>query len=496
MRSASLACLSGILHVTLLPPLSWHWLAWIVLIPFLWSLIRSSVLHGGVLGAVFGIQLSVAVYWWLPDMLVRFFDLPVSIAWSAGMLGAFFLAVPYAGFGIWVAYLSRHGRAFPVSIASGWVLAEFASGRWLVPNRLGLLAHSQIGSSASQVLDLVGQYGLGFLIVAVNAVIVTIFADRCWKSFVRPTSLVVAAALLCTVTYGLRQEEEVYGVDPDIKVAVLQGGVQLGFDQIPDQRFESFDQYRALTLRVTENETLVDLVFWPEWAAGVYLGGSSEESQMHVAALAGFGPELVVGAPHKAQVEDVNYFYNSVFLLRSGSIEGRYDKQELIPLAESDPLAGIGGFLNRRSYTPGPGPSVLPSLSGDIGVMVCSESTNPVVARELVRVGAKILANPSNDYWFGRREPALLQLGVAGMRAIENRRYLVRPTSTGLSAVIAPAGNVLIRSSTSGAELLVASVRRVSILTVYQKFGDLIAWVSVSVVLWQLVRIRFRRREL
>ena len=46
-------------------------------------------------------------------------------------------------------------------------------------------------------------------------------------------------------------------------------------------------------------------------------------------------------------------FYNSVFLVRRAAVEGRYDKQELIPLAESDPLARLGGILNRPSYSPG-----------------------------------------------------------------------------------------------------------------------------------------------
>ena len=87
-----------------------------------------------------------------------------------------------------MAYLSKHGRASPISTAAGWTVAEFVSGRWQIPNRLGLLAHSQIGSEMSQIVDLVGQYGLGFLIVAVNAVIVTLAKDRSWKQVVQPTT--------------------------------------------------------------------------------------------------------------------------------------------------------------------------------------------------------------------------------------------------------------------------------------------------------------------
>jgi apolipoprotein N-acyltransferase len=212
--------------------------------------------------------------------------------------------------------------------------------------------------------------------------------------------------------------------------------------------------------------------------------------------LASFRPELVVGAPHREQIDDDRLFYNSVFLLKKGSVEGRYDKHELIPLAESDPLARFGGILNRPSYSPGLGLSILPSRSGNIGVMICSESTSPDVARELVGLGAEILANPSNDYWFGRHEPATLQLGVAALRAIENRRYLVRPTSTGLSAVIDPRGDVLIQSRSSGSQVLFSEVQRESVVTVYQRVGDLVVWVSMGLAAWQVIALRVWRIEI
>lgn len=484
---ACLASLSGILHFTLLPPLSWHWLAWVVLVPFLWSLTRSGMATGAALGAAFGVQLSAAVYWWLPGMLVRFFHLPVIVAWAGGVLGAFFLAIPYAAFGGWVAYLSKHGRASPLSIAAGWTVAEFVSGRWQIPNRLGLLAHSQIGSDMSQVVDLVGQYGLGFLIVAVNAIIVALAMERSWKPLLQPATVVIAAGLVAAVVYGDRRGEAVYGEGEVSRIAVLQGGVQLEFDQPPDRRFQNFEHYRTLTSKATTTDPSVALVFWPEWAAGVYLGDGSAEARLHLADLAAFRPELVVGAPHREQVGDLKHFYNSVFLVREGSIEGRYDKQKLIPLAESDPLLRLGGILDRPSYSPGLSPSILPSPNGSIGVMICSESTSPIVARELVGQGAEILANPSNDYWFGRREPVFLQLGVSALRAIETRRYLVRPTSTGVSAVIDPKGDVLVQSRSSGSEVLLSDIRRVSVLTVYQRLGDFIAWGALGLVIWHLV---------
>ena len=79
-----------------------------------------------------------------------------------------------------------------------------------------------------------------------------------------------------------------------------------------------------------------------------------------------------------------------------------------------------------------------------------TEALHPEIARELARAGAELLANPANDYWFGAREPQAEQLASAAFRAIENRRYLVRATSTGISAVIDPQGRVVAQSRGAG----------------------------------------------
>ncbi|HXZ86677.1 MAG TPA: nitrilase-related carbon-nitrogen hydrolase, partial [Myxococcota bacterium] len=106
------------------------------------------------------------------------------------------------------------------------------------------------------------------------------------------------------------------------------------------------------------------------------------------------------------------------------------------------------------------------------GAFVCAEALHPEIARELARAGAELLANPANDYWFGAREPQAEQLASAAFRAIENRRYLVRATSTGISAVIDPQGRVVAQSRGAGPEVVSASVERSRAATLYQRAGD------------------------
>ena len=106
------------------------------------------------------------------------------------------------------------------------------------------------------------------------------------------------------------------------------------------------------------------------------------------------------------------------------------------------------------------------------GAFICGESLYPEIARELAMAGAELLANPSNDYWFGHPHASAHQLQVASLRAIENRRFLVRATATGISAVVDPHGRTLVRSHGEGPEILHASLQRSAEVTPYHRIGE------------------------
>ena len=145
----------------------------------------------------------------------------------------------------------------------------------------------------------------------------------------------------------------------------------------------------------------------------------------------------------------------------------------------------------RVSYTAGPGEFVLPAVGPAASAPFSASSRCiPELARAAARQGAALLVNLSNDAWFGGPEPALHQLDIAALRAVENRRYLVRATSTGFSAVIDPYGRTLARSGFDTDEVLNATVRASHAATPYQRWGDAFAWFVVAAVsgatLWQL----------
>jgi apolipoprotein N-acyltransferase len=148
---------------------------------------------------------------------------------------------------------------------------------------------------------------------------------------------------------------------------------------------------------------------------------------------------------------DADEYFNSVHAATpAGLVPWRYDKVHLVPFGEYLPLA-VRGLLPHAlvrevgSFTPGRHALPLPSPAGPAGVAVCYEVAYPTLyASEVLRGGA-VLANITNDGWYGDSAAPRQHLALAVLRAVENRRYLVRAANTGISAVIDPTGRIAAR---------------------------------------------------
>jgi apolipoprotein N-acyltransferase len=148
---------------------------------------------------------------------------------------------------------------------------------------------------------------------------------------------------------------------------------------------------------------------------------------------------------------DTDEYFNSVHAATpAGLVPWRYDKVHLVPFGEYLPLA-VRGLLPHAlvrevgSFTPGRHALPLPSPAGPAGVAVCYEVAYPTLyASEVLRGGA-VLANITNDGWYGDSAAPRQHLALAVLRAVENRRYLVRAANTGISAVIDPTGRIAAR---------------------------------------------------
>lgn len=174
---------------------------------------------------------------------------------------------------------------------------------------------------------------------------------------------------------------------------------------------------------------------------------------------------------------------NSAVLLRpDGDLVDRYDKINLVPFGEYVPR--FFSFVNRITqeagdFAPGERMVVFPAGGHKLGVFICYESVFPAQVRQFVKGGATLLLNLSNDGYFGESAAREQHLEIARMRALENRRWLLRSTNDGITAAIDPAGRVIERLPMYREVVAKMGYSYISGTTAYTEQGDWFAWISL-----------------
>jgi apolipoprotein N-acyltransferase len=265
------------------------------------------------------------------------------------------------------------------------------------------------------------------------------------------------------------------------------------------------EELERLSLRPSPVGHSPDLLIWPEAPAPFSFGDprfgpliSHLAQEFHHPVVVGViewkpGTEIVHGVPQKTLVP-----YNSAAMLNEwGQRTFSYDKMHLVPFGEYEPFPlihqvvtsvseEVGGFRKGKERAVGKF-----SNGNTFSVFICYEAIYPGEVREFAARGAQLLINISNDGWFGTSQAAEQHLRMARVRAVENRRWLVRDTNSGISASIDPYGNMLrvMKRDTRDAADLPYDFRTDK--TIYSHWGDWFAWMCVGVsVILVLVTLR------
>lgn len=483
------ATLSGLLYAATFPPLSWSWLAWVALVPLLVACAALSPWRATMAGMGWTVAMGVGVASFLPRMLSDYFGLASASTLIATLAIVGLHAVYVSGYAAWVAWLVRRRAASPLLLAGGWLVSEFARAQGASGSPWALTAYSQLQSAPLiQIADLAGPYGIGLLIAAVNASIAALLVPALRGRQPLLSAALIAAALAGALLYGQWRLGQSFGEGRPVRVAVVQGGAGSSAD--PAARAARLARYVALTSAGAHAEA--GLIVWPEYALETYLDEASPARAAVLRVAAEARADLILGGPHYAPSAAGTRYHNSVYLVRDGRVAGRYDKQRLVPVAEDERLAWLRGD-RPTDYEPGGGSGLLPSTTLRVGALLCLESMFPYLARQAVRDGAEVLVNLSNDTWFGGAAPARHQLDIATLRAVENRRYLVRAAATGVSAVIDPHGRALAQGEMDAHQVLNATVRASHVRTPYQRWGDAFAWLVIAGVVFATLQPLLQR---
>jgi apolipoprotein N-acyltransferase len=204
---------------------------------------------------------------------------------------------------------------------------------------------------------------------------------------------------------------------------------------------------------------------------------------------------VVVGAigSDATRPNDEGPVFNSAALISpQGEWTARYDKVHLVPFGEYLPFPSLFSFAGGLTREVGQferGKSRHPLNAGGekLGLFICYESIFPDEVRQSADVGAQVFVNISNDGWYGDSGAYAQHLNQTRMRAIENDRWLLSATDTGVTAAIDPWGRIAARIPRKEQAALVAPYALNSVTTFYTRNGDWFAFACAIILIGALI---------
>ncbi len=200
--------------------------------------------------------------------------------------------------------------------------------------------------------------------------------------------------------------------------------------------------------------------------------------------------------------------YNSAILMNQDGVKDIYRKSKLVPGVEKMPYPSLFSFLEYFTIDLG---GISGSLGSDsmprvfyskknIGTapLICYESIFGEYVSQFVKKGSNIILVLTNDGWWGNTPGHKHHLLYARLRAIENRRDVIRCTNTGVSCLIDKQGNIYGESAWWQAATLTYTAYPSNELTFYTRHGDYIglgaAWLFSLVLILTFGGKRIERK--
>ena len=476
------AGLTGALLVLSLPKPDLYFLSWVAFVPLLLALSpEDSKLKTFGIGYAAGLVFFGGSCYWIVKTMTTYgglglvtsmvvFALFVSVFALHTALFAMLLQLLLARFGHWGLLLAPPTwvvveliQTYAIFGGFPWMLVGYA----LAPYQ-GLL----------QIVTITGVYGLSFLLVAVGSLLALSFRVRSRK-FVG-----IAAAIMIIVNVV----PDPRGDSPDepLSVRVVQTNIDIEQSWESSAREQLLDELHSLSVLAPANP---DLVIWPETPSPFYLRQDASFRYRMGAIARASDAYFLLGY---IDFDDGKPSNSVGVLSPSGEQISRYNKIHLVPFGEYVPLRSILFFAesltrNVGDFVPGSDYTLTSMDNHRVASTICYEDVFPGLMRQFTRRGAEAIVNVTNDGWFGATSAPYQHLRMSIVRAVENRRYIVRGANTGISAIIDPYGTVVSQTGLGERTVLDGVAGYRSDLTFYVRFGDVFASLAATVAIVALL---------
>ena len=340
-----------------------------------------------------------------------------------------------------------------------------------------------------QGADIIGTNGLSLAVAYINVLLYKSFYERKQgEKFNLKPALIALVIFLCLMIYGVYKVSSFKISDRKIKVGIVQPDLNPWDKWSTGNLGQLTKQYLDLSQKCVDDGA--EIILWPETALPVYAFGGTynmvENSIFNflernkVSLLTGM-PDIVYYFDQNKIPKDAkyskqgNYYYatyNAVLGLNPGSREvQRYGKMKLVPLGEkvpfSDQLTFLGDIfkwgVGITGWNIGKDTTVFKIYNDDldtvkVGGLVCYESVDPVFVSAFVQKGAEMITVVTNDSWYGKSSGPYQHKDFGMLRAVENRRSVVRCANGGVSCIINARGEILVETELYTKTTLVGEV--------------------------------------
>ncbi len=436
------------------------------------------------IGEAYGTGLWCVGAFWLYTSIHDYGDTP---AWLSLILIAIMGLIMGLFHGFLALLFNRVVGKQPLAFAALWVLQEWLK-TWLFTGFPWLFVGYAFTEQywISSLAPVAGIFAVTFVAVLLATSVVEQMRRRGGYLLASFALLVVSTSLWLADPQWTKPKGT-----PDLSVSLIQGNIPQDLKWLTEYQIETLKIYATLTRR----EWGRDIVLWPESSIPMF----QTEAVGFIGEMVKIAKEnnttWVTGIPYKDEAafdpttDKYAPFYNSVIAL-GAQAEGLYKKQRLVPYGEYIPfegmlniLPGLAGSQEILSYSRGDDQqSPLRVRGHNIGSAICYEVAYPDTTRKNA-IGTDFLLTISNDGWFGTSAGPLQHLQMVQMRALENGRWFIRATNTGVTAIIDHRGQIVKRAPQFERTVLRGTLQARVGNTPYMTFGNAPILILISLLL-------------
>ncbi len=503
--------------------------AWFGLVPLLWALLSPGCVEsprplrrGFLIAYLCGVLWYMGNCYWVRDTMLHYGDMPLGAPTLLLIGYSMVLGLYFGFFGLGVVLVRRATGSTRLALAFApilWTALELAAAR-ITSVPWDQLGYSQVDNQeVTQLATWAGVYGISFLLVAMNALIaedLLLGRDSAYAWVNRPywrVLLVVTVGAVTVFSYALPQNPA-----PTASAVLIQPNLDVGnetawsgpgewdrhiaeFKRLADEQCKTYIAGIPQTgapqgeIICPPYPTRPDLIVWPESPAPFVESDAHFQQALASIARQEQAPLVVgsIGEDFSSDARLSNYYNSAIVFGSDGSRVGRYDKIHLVPFGEYIPFHNLLTFAHKLTgrvseFSRGDERKVFRLNGHRYGVFICYEAVFADEVRQFAQLGAEVLVNISDDGWYGDTSAPWQHLNMARMRAIENRRWLLRDTNNGVTAVIDPYGRVRESIPRHAIDALPAQFAFRDDVTFYTAHGDLFAWLcailALGIVAW------------